>query len=56
MKPQNGCDVEDLSVGRGPETAKTISDADLVLLDKVGIDGEAILMPASRKKREAAGK
>ncbi|HPP46207.1 MAG TPA: (R)-hydratase, partial [Accumulibacter sp.] len=30
MNPQNGYDVEDLSVGMSAEIAKTITDADIV--------------------------
>ena len=56
MNPRNGCDVDDLSLGMGAETAKTIADADLVLFDRIGSDGEETLMSTSRRKRTAAGK
>ena len=44
MNPQNGYDVEDLSVGMSAETAKTITDADLVLFAGVSTDVNAVHM------------
>jgi hypothetical protein len=38
MNPQNGYDIEDLSVGMSAEIAKTITDADLVLFAGVSTD------------------
>jgi 3-hydroxybutyryl-CoA dehydratase len=44
MNPQNGYDVEDLTVGMSAEIAKTITDADLVLFAGVSTDVNAIHM------------
>ena len=44
MNPQNGYDVEDLSVGMSAEIAKTITDADLVLFAGVSTDVNAVHM------------
>lgn len=44
MNPQNGYDVEDLSVGMSAETGKTITDADLVLFAGVSTDVNAVHM------------
>ena len=44
MNPQNGYDIEDLSVGMSAETAKTITDADLVLFAGVSTDVNAVHM------------
>ncbi len=44
MNPQNGYDVEDLSVGMSAEIAKTITDADLVLFGGVSTDVNAVHM------------
>ena len=44
MNPQNGYDVEDLSVGMSAETAKTITDADIVLFAAVSTDVNAVHM------------
>ena len=42
MNPQNGYDVEDLTVGMSAETAKTITDADIVLFAGVSTDVNAV--------------
>lgn len=42
MNPQNGYDVEDIAVGMSAETAKTISEADIVLFSAVSTDVNAI--------------
>ncbi|MCM2287923.1 MAG: MaoC family dehydratase [Sulfuritalea sp.] len=42
MNPQNGYDVEDITVGMSAETAKTISEADIVLFSAVSTDVNAI--------------
>lgn len=44
MNPQNGYDIEDLSVGMSAETGKTITDADLVLFAGVSTDVNAVHM------------
>ncbi|TXG78505.1 MAG: MaoC family dehydratase [Rhodocyclaceae bacterium] len=44
MNPQNGYDIEDLSVGMSAEIAKTITDADLVLFAGVSTDVNAVHM------------
>jgi 3-hydroxybutyryl-CoA dehydratase len=44
MNPQNGYDIEDLSVGMSAETAKTITDADIVLFAAVSTDVNAVHM------------
>lgn len=44
MNPQNGYDVEDLSVGMSAEMGKTITDADIVLFGGVSTDVNAIHM------------
>jgi 3-hydroxybutyryl-CoA dehydratase len=42
MNPQNGYDIEDISVGMGAETAKTISEADILLFTAVSTDTNAV--------------
>ena len=42
MNPQNGYDIEDLSVGMSAETAKTITDADIILFSGVSTDVNAV--------------
>ena len=44
MNPQNGYDIEDISVGMSAETAKTITDADIVLFAGVSTDVNAVHM------------
>ncbi len=44
MNPQNGYDVEDLTVGMSAEIAKTITDADIVLFAGVSTDVNAVHM------------
>lgn len=44
MNPQNGYDIEDLSVGMSAEIAKTITDADIVLFAGVSTDVNAVHM------------
>jgi 3-hydroxybutyryl-CoA dehydratase len=44
MNPQNGYDIEDISVGMSAETAKTITDADIVLFAGVSTDMNAVHM------------
>ncbi|MDP1982077.1 MAG: MaoC family dehydratase [Sulfuritalea sp.] len=42
MNPQNGYDIEDIAVGMSAETAKTITDADIVLFSAVSTDVNAV--------------
>jgi 3-hydroxybutyryl-CoA dehydratase len=42
MNPLNGYDVEDLAVGMSAETAKTISEVDIVLFSAVSTDVNAV--------------
>ena len=42
MNPQNGYDIEDISVGMSAEIAKTISEADIVLFSAVSTDVNAV--------------
>ncbi|MDP2822343.1 MAG: MaoC family dehydratase [Sulfuritalea sp.] len=42
MNPQNGYDIEDLAVGMSAETAKTITDADILLFSAVSTDVNAV--------------
>ena len=42
MNPQNGYDIEDISIGMSAETAKTITDADIVLFSAVSTDVNAV--------------
>jgi 3-hydroxybutyryl-CoA dehydratase len=42
MNPQNGYDIEDLSVGMSAETAKTITEADIILFSGVSTDVNAV--------------
>ena len=42
MNPQNGYDVEDLTVGMSAETGKTITEADIVLFAGVSTDVNAV--------------
>jgi 3-hydroxybutyryl-CoA dehydratase len=42
MNPQNGYDVEDLSVGMRAEMAKTITDADIILFGAVSTDVNSV--------------
>jgi 3-hydroxybutyryl-CoA dehydratase len=42
MNPQNGYDIEDISVGMSAETAKTISEADILLFTAVSTDTNAV--------------
>ena len=44
MNPQNGYDIEELTVGMSAEVAKTITDADLVLFAGVSTDVNAVHM------------
>jgi 3-hydroxybutyryl-CoA dehydratase len=44
MNPQNGYDIEDLAVGMTAETAKTITDADIVMFAGVSTDVNAVHM------------
>lgn len=44
MNPQNGFDVEDITVGMSAEIAKTITDADIVLFSGVSMDSNAVHM------------
>ncbi|MBK7766221.1 MAG: MaoC family dehydratase [Sulfuritalea sp.] len=44
MNPQNGYDIEDIAVGMSAETAKTITDADIVLFAGVSTDVNAVHM------------
>ena len=44
MNPQNGYDIEDILVGMSAETAKTITDADIVLFAGVSTDVNAVHM------------
>jgi 3-hydroxybutyryl-CoA dehydratase len=42
MNPQNGYDIEDITVGMSAEIAKTITDADIVLFAGVSTDMNAV--------------
>ncbi|MBI5900208.1 MAG: MaoC family dehydratase [Rhodocyclales bacterium] len=42
MNPQNGYDIEDISVGMSAETAKTIGAADILLFAAVSTDTNAV--------------
>ncbi len=42
MNPQNGYDIEDIAVGMSAETAKTISEADILLFTAVSTDTNAV--------------
>ncbi len=42
MNPQNGYDVEDITVGMSAEIAKTITDADILLFAAVSTDTNAV--------------
>lgn len=42
MNPQNGYDIEDLSVGMSAEISKTITDADIVMFAGVSTDINAV--------------
>lgn len=44
MNPQNGYDVEDISVGMSAELSKTITDADIVMFAGVSMDSNAVHM------------
>lgn len=44
MNPQNGHDIEDITVGMSAEIAKTITDADIVLFSAVSMDSNAVHM------------
>jgi len=42
MNPQSGYDIEDIAVGMSAETAKTITDTDIVLFSAVSTDVNAV--------------
>lgn len=42
MNPQNGYDIEDISVGMSAEVGRTISDADIVMFSGVSSDVNAV--------------
>jgi len=42
MNPQNGYDIEDLTVGMTAETGKTITEADIILFSGVSTDTNAV--------------
>ncbi|MDZ4255772.1 MAG: MaoC family dehydratase [Sulfuritalea sp.] len=42
MNPQNGYDIEDMAVGMSAETAKTITETDIVLFSAVSTDVNAV--------------
>ena len=44
MNPQNGYDVEDMTVGMSAELSKTITDADIVMFAGVSMDSNAVHM------------
>lgn len=44
MNPRNGYDIEDMAIGMSAETAKTITDADIVLFAGVSTDFNAVHM------------
>lgn len=44
MNPQNGYDIEDITVGMSAETGKTITDADIVMFAGVSTDVNAVHM------------
>ena len=42
MNPQNGYDIEDISIGMSAEIAKTITEADILLFSAVSTDTNAV--------------
>lgn len=44
MNPQNGYDIEDITVGMSAETGKTITEADIVMFAGVSTDVNAVHM------------
>lgn len=44
MNPQNGFDVEDITIGMSAELSKTITDADIVLFAGISMDSNAVHM------------
>ncbi|MCF8178210.1 MAG: MaoC family dehydratase [Sulfuritalea sp.] len=44
MNPQNGYDIEDITIGMSAETGKTITDADIVMFAGVSTDVNAVHM------------
>lgn len=55
MNPQNGYDVEDITVGMSAETAKTISETDIVLFSAVSTDVNAIHLDDEYARSTAFG-
>lgn len=55
MNPQNGYDVEDITVGMSAETAKTIGEADIVLFSAVSTDVNAIHLDDEYARSTAFG-
>ncbi len=55
MNPQNGYDIEDISVGMGAEIAKTISEADILLFSAVSTDTNAMHLDEEYGKTTAFG-
>ena len=55
MNPQNGYDIEDISVGMGAEIAKTISEADILLFSAVSTDTNAMHLDEDYGKTTAFG-
>ncbi len=55
MNPQNGYDIEDITVGMSAEIAKTITDADIVLFAGVSTDVNAVHMDEEFGRTTAFG-
>jgi 3-hydroxybutyryl-CoA dehydratase len=55
MNPQNGYDIEDISVGMSADVGKTITDADIVLFAGVSSDVNAVHMDDEYARTTAFG-
>lgn len=55
MNPQNGYDIEDISVGMSAEAAKTITDADILMFAGVSMDMNAVHMDEEYGRTTAFG-
>lgn len=55
MNPQNGYDVEDISVGMSAELAKTITEADIIMFGAISMDMNAVHMDEEYGRTTAFG-
>jgi 3-hydroxybutyryl-CoA dehydratase len=55
MNPQNGYDIEDITIGMSAEIAKTITDADIILFAGVSMDVNAVHMDEEFGRTTAFG-